>query len=505
MLHVDDMTPNVGAPPAGKAQRSVGKLRAAFITSIFDKYTSLAIQVIGVVILSRLLTPKDIGIYSIGASFTMIAHLFRDFGVSKYVIQEAELSKERVGTAILFTALTSWVAGLAVAGLSSPLAMFYGEPGLRNVILVISGNFFVIPFGALAPSLLKREMRFTAVLRINFVSTFIHTATGITLAFLGYGYMSMAWASLAGVVGTSLMSIALLPKVWRVRPSMKEWRRVLNFGYYATLSNFVMILAKIAPDMIIGKIIDVASVGIYSKAKAIVSLFDQTVLSAIAPVIMPAVAMKHREGSQTKPFFLRGLAQLSAVGWTSFAFLGIMAFPMVRILFGSQWDFAVPLARVLCLAASIEILFTFAGSVLFAVGRVKETFRLQFASKLVAIALIFASAFAGLEWVALSAVAYSSVEAILAYRTLARALQFDFAELLNALGKSFVASALAAVGPVVTVMTMTVDANHIWLPTIVAAASTCSIWLAAVFLIRHPVLEEISLLYGVLRSRLQRT
>jgi O-antigen/teichoic acid export membrane protein len=47
-----------------------------------------------------------------------------------------------------------------------------------------------------------------------------------------------------------------------------------------------------------------------------------------------------------------------------------MAYPMIRIMFGDQWDAAVPLMRWLCLAAIVGTLIYQCNQFFVAVGRI---------------------------------------------------------------------------------------------------------------------------------------
>src|SRR3546814_3774220 len=67
------------------------------------------------------------------------------------------------------------------------------------------------------------------------------------------------------------------------------------------------------------------------------------------PVLLPAFAAKLRQGHALKDSYLRGVAYLTAVGWPFSVVLALLAHPILRVLFGPQWDAAVPLVQILCL------------------------------------------------------------------------------------------------------------------------------------------------------------
>ena len=62
-------------------------VRRSIAFSVVERYASIAIGLVTTIILSRLLTPTDFGIFSIAMSFVMFADIFRDFGTGNYLLQ----------------------------------------------------------------------------------------------------------------------------------------------------------------------------------------------------------------------------------------------------------------------------------------------------------------------------------------------------------------------------------------------------------------------------------
>ena len=143
----------------------MNSVRKSLLTSFAEKYTVAAIEVPTSLVIARLLTPEEIGVFSVAAVLVSLAHMLRDFGVGQYIIQEKELTPDRFRTAFGFTLLFAWaIAGLLIL-ISLPVAMYYHEPGIRDVIIVLALNFFLLPFSSVVLASLRREMNFTAIYR----------------------------------------------------------------------------------------------------------------------------------------------------------------------------------------------------------------------------------------------------------------------------------------------------------------------------------------------------
>ncbi len=68
--------------------------------------------------------------------------------------------------------------------------------------------------------------------------------------------------------------------------------------------------------------------------------------------------------------------------------------------------------------------------------------------------------------------------------------------------KSVIVTAVSSIAPVLVLTSMTIDANHIWLPFIIAGAGTGAGFIAAVWGVQHPVWEEFVNMLRHLHGRL---
>ncbi|MFY7940899.1 MAG: oligosaccharide flippase family protein, partial [Burkholderiaceae bacterium] len=82
--------------------------RAALAWSFGERYASLVVTIASTMVLARLLTPKQVGIYSLCAALTAVAGILRDFGVSEYLIQEKNLTREKMQAAFGIALTVAW-------------------------------------------------------------------------------------------------------------------------------------------------------------------------------------------------------------------------------------------------------------------------------------------------------------------------------------------------------------------------------------------------------------
>lgn len=463
--------------------------RVSLLFSFAEKYVLLATAIAGTMVLARLLTPEETGIYSVAAVLVGVAQVVRDFGVGQYVIQAARLDTAALRAALATSYLLSAALGLLTAGASGAIAAFYGEPGLQQVMLLLSLNFLLIPFMSVTLPLLRREMRFGAVCTINMVSGTCAMAVSVLLAWHGFSYASMAWGALAGSLAGLLASLPLRPPGMPWLPSRKGMREVFAFGLFSTGGTLVDEAGMAAPDLIIGKLVGMEGAGLFSKAQAVLAVFRQAVLGAVSPVLLPLYSARAREGEGANQAFLATVSYLTACAWPFAAFAGIAALPVVRLLYGDQWDRAAGLIRIMCASMALYSMGTMSRYLFVATGHVRLQARLDTIAAAFKVLVLLLAAGGGLQ-----AAAWALVAAAL-QRTWLTARYLDKAA---GIGPLMLARACAQSAGITLA---TAAATHAGLQAAggspyalgIAASAATAAWLASLVALRHPIRADLAL------------
>lgn len=471
-------------------------IRKSLALSFASRYTTLFIQLVSNMILARLLTPADIGIFSVAIAVTGLAHAVRGFGVQKYVIQEEHLTTDRIRTIFGLSLAISWTIALMLLAFSGTLSDFYDEPGLRQVLAVLSINFFVIPFGAPAYAILRRDMAFGPLYRMDFVTVLVHSVTAIVLAALGFGFISLAWASVAGVITTTVAAALFRPQIAGLLPNFSEWRHVVHFGGVSSATNLLVQSGSSAIDLIVGRMLGFGAVGFYSRAQGLVALFQRDFMEAVHNVAFPAFANDKRNDRELKASYLKGLTFVTVFAWPCYGFLGLMAYPLIRIMFGTQWDSAVTIVQILAVAAFFHASWSLGTHALLATGHVVDNLKAEALVQLSRIFLILLLVPYGLEVVAGAQILANVIGLIVFQRYLSSAIDMTFSDLFRATYPSFVTAACSLIIPVTVIMLYDIGPNNIWQPFLVAGVGSPLGWLGGIMLTRHPVRYEIALAWG---------
>jgi len=236
----------------------------------------------------------------------------------------------------------------------------------------------------------------------------------------------------------------------------------------------------------------VVEVAMFSRANGLVEMFNRLVMRSVALVAMPYFAQSDREGGSVAAAYARTVSYLTAVGWTFFAFLGVAAFSAIRIMYGPQWDMAVPLAQILCLAGALDVVHSMARDALLVRGRAKEGHTLQLilvALQVCGLLLVLPFGLPGAAW---GMAAAAAVGLIVTQLYLARYLGLRAVDLLKACLPSLYLCAIAVAPAATWAAFVGVTPENFVVFGVGSGALTVVCWLLGVYLLRHPLLEELA-------------
>jgi O-antigen/teichoic acid export membrane protein len=482
----------------------MGNVRRSLVLSFAERYSAVAITVVSMLILARLLTPRDIGVYSIAAVVVHLAHTVRDFGLGEYIVQERELTLPRLRTAFGVGISIAWgIAGL-LALASQPVAAFYAEPGVGEVMRILALNFVLLPFTTVPIAMWRRDMRFGPPYVIKTVGGIAHAVTSVSLAMAGFGYASLAWAPVVGTATTMFMgNVFFRHRAMPWIPGLSDLGRIVKFTSFASSAAALRATGSGVPDLVIGKVLGMAEVGLFGRATSVIRLFEVNVSAGIRAVSISTFAQALRRGDDVRALYLKALELFTGLAWPFFAVLAVLAYPTVRILFGPQWDAAVPAFTVMCLYGAVRAPFQLSGQALIATGAVKSSAVLEAVLVVAVTGATLAAAPGGLEAIAASLGAAGLTSAALAIAIVRRHLGFGFGGLFGVVRRSG-ALALATVVPALLVVSVSSPGPlNFWGPGLAGGVAAVVAWLTSIFLLKHALRAEILLAWRHVSSRLR--
>jgi O-antigen/teichoic acid export membrane protein len=460
--------------------------------SAAERYASVVLFFISTGVLSRLLTPKEFGIYAVvNALTTVVAVSSQEFGGANYLIQKGELSEGNIRTAFTITLCLSVTIGVGFLLLGGVLGTLFGEEGLRTAIAIAAINFAITPFSTTITALLRRKLQFGDIAVASLAGNFAMVLVSIALAAMGWSYFAPICGTIAGSVVQAFYLMATRDNLRIFRPSADGYGDVVKFGLYSSGVLLINAFYNSAPQLFLARVLDFASVGLYSRAVNVIQVFDKLVTQVIGPVIMPAIFAQTKAGADLKRVYLDAISLLTVLHWPFLILVALMAKPLILIWLGASWLDVVPLVRILCIAYLSLFAACLTYPVLVAAGSVRDAMVSSLISLPPSLLAIFAASFLGVEAVAASALLTLPFQAAVAVYFVGRHLELRASDIVQATQKSGIVtlctgaagatcSALYEYGVIGSLASM-------FLTIAVAGAA----WLTALIVIQHPMLPPL--------------
>lgn len=442
-------------------------------------------------ILARLLSPEEIGIFSVGIVVVNLAQMIRDFGISNYLIQEKELTKQKIRSALGVTLITAWSIAFILLLMSGIIADFYAEPGINEVITILSISLFFIPFNSTVLALFRRKLNFKRLMIINVCSSVANAATAILLAYNGFGFASLAWASVSSATTTLVIGVLLREPESEFIPSFKGLKGIIRFGSYSTITTFLSEIGQGSADLSIGKNLDVQSLGFYSRGTGVVQLFNFALTSAVQPVILPSFSNSIRNGICIKENYLKGMMYFSSLAWPFYSLLALIPLPVIDVLYGEQWYQAAPLVPILCAAFSLQALTVFAYPGLIAMQKIDAALKIQLIIQPLRIAATIFASFYSLKYVAAIQIVYYLMYLILAHHYLHRIISISLSEIIKIVVKNIILTLICML-PTILCFYFIKHQSSIFILFTISFVWTIS-FIAALFITKNPIYLEVKI------------
>lgn len=486
----EGLTAELPAPTAGREAAVMG-VRTAAVWAMAGQYGSFAMQFVTSVIISRFfLAPDEVGLFSIALAAAMLAAVLQDFGLSRYISGLPELTPDEINrcssVAFIFSLLISGV----IAALAWPLAAFYKQPDLAPLLVIIAGSYLFLPLSVVPMALMARRMRFGGHFAVNVGGAVVHGSVALLLAWAGLSSFALAWGTLALGLGRGLIAQALAPaRIFPLR--LDGLKPVLTFGGKASALYFVGALGWRSPDLVVGRIVDLFSVGLFSRATSLAEQFRVLIAGAIGGVFYPAFARIRDSGEPLAPAYLRVVAGYTAVVWPGMAGLALAAWPLVMLLYGKVWIDTAPLLSLIAVQAALLMALPLVTDLPILLGRMNRLLVLNTIETVASVGLLIAgSLWAGVWGAAASRLVYAGCYMVIYLAFMRDLVGFAWRDWLAILGQSLVAT-LAALAPLALVYTFWMGPEDISLPVLAGATLAGGLcWLAALILTRHPALAD---------------
>jgi O-antigen/teichoic acid export membrane protein len=318
-------------------------------------------------VLARLLTPADFGLIALAMSVVKLVETLSEFGFEMPLIQKRDATRDDFDTAWTLNVMLAGIVCTLIAVAASFAAGFFSEPRIEAILYFIAAGHFLLSFQNIGTVQFRRQLNFKRDFALQVAQKVSMVAVAIPCAFALRSYWALVAGIVAGNVAAVIVSYAFLP--YRPRLCLKSWRPLLGFSKWIQLSSMLRYLRDRGPMLVMGRLLDASAIGLFSVAKEIGGVANQTLIAPINRAVFPGYSRLSHDAERLRDAYKSTLGLIALVAVPGSAGLAAVSNLLVPVALGPQWHAAAPLLTLLALGGATRALTASTASVLYATGQ----------------------------------------------------------------------------------------------------------------------------------------
>ena len=342
-------------PPADEVREGAARTVKASAITLVGQWTRFVIQTGSLIVLARLLSPRDYGLVAMVTAIVGIAQVLGDFGLSLAAVQARVLSRAQKTNLFWLNSLLGLTLTVLVFLLRGPIAHFYHRPQLTQIVSALSVAFVINGLTTQFEAELTRSMRFSRLAIRDVAAAIVAFAVALGMAVAGAGYWALVGQQLA-LAGAALLGSVVLSGWWPGLPRIREsMGGLLGFGANTMGLQVSAYVASNIDSVFVGRFWGAALLGVYNRAYTLFTLPLQQLTAPLTRVVLPTLS-RIRDDALFVRYLVRAQLLNSYILVGTLVVGAAVAQPLIATTLGPKWSGVVPIFQVLALGGVFSAL-----------------------------------------------------------------------------------------------------------------------------------------------------
>lgn len=309
------------------------------------------------ILLARLIGPEAFGIVAQALVYVGVVGLLLDQGFSSALIQRDRVEPDMPG-AVVSVNLAVGAALTALTIAVAPLwASFMKTPELTAVLVALAFCLTIRAASITPRAMLQRELEFRRIGIADITAAMLGGAAGLIVALAGGSY----WALVVQILATDLILFAVFLAVGAGRRPNLHFRRLREIAAFSLRAFAAGILvnsvSRNIDNLLVGRFHGPQALAFYSLAYRLLLLPVQLASTTVGAVLFPVFSRLADDLGALRRELARATRTDATLALPVMTFAAVAAPQLVFVLFGSQWNPAVPIVQVLALAGALQAIY----------------------------------------------------------------------------------------------------------------------------------------------------
>ena len=345
------------------------QVRLGVIWSLIQNWGLRLGGLIVFMILARILSPGEMGLFAAATTVIAFCALFVDSGLSEAVVQTREITPKQLSSVFALNLATAVVLVLGLWAGADRIAEYFKLPELVWILRVSCLSILFSAFTFSQMAMCRRAFAYKRLASVTLGATFFAGVVAIGMALHGMG----VWSLVAQTLLTSVYTATML--WWRPEWKLKwgfEWREVkglANYGVHRLLTSLMDFANTRFIELFFAATYGAVTLGLYVVGARIYQSLMQVLCSAILDIAHNAFSRLAEDVPRMREAYYMSVGLAAASSMPVFFLLASVSHELTLTVFGAKWAQAQSIVLPLLILGGIQVLQFFNGVIANALGR----------------------------------------------------------------------------------------------------------------------------------------
>jgi len=300
----------------------------------------MALRFGGNLILTRLLFPKAFGLMALVQSFMIGLEMLSDVGITPSIVHSKRGDEPTyLNTAWTLQAVRGIGLWLVACALAMPAAWFYKEPSLQYMLPALGIHAIIGGLSSTKLAVADRELNLGRLTVIDLGSY----AIGLVITILLAWWMRNVWSLVIGSFVQGVLKMGASHLLLDGQRNRFAWDKTVlkeigNYGRWIFLSTAVGYLAIQGDRLVLGRLLSVQFLGVYTVALTLSQLPTEVIRQAAGKVLFPSYSELMRTApDRLYPMLRKSRLLLLAAAWGGALTLIVGGGWLIRVLYDGRY------------------------------------------------------------------------------------------------------------------------------------------------------------------------
>jgi O-antigen/teichoic acid export membrane protein len=342
-----------------------------------NKFLSRALRVLKLIVLARLLSPDDFGLFGIVTATLIALRQFSSTGINLSLVQNQRNTRSYLDAAWTVEIIRGCAAALLLYLAAPPIGAFFDEPRVVPLLRVMSLCFIADGFKNVGVIYFQKELQFHRQFVFNVASVAAAFCAGVFFALKYRSVWALVFAELTEVSVRFVLSYVMHPYRPVLRLDFVRMKKLLNFGKWVLATNITIYVGGQLDNVMVGKFLGAAALGYYAMAFNISMLSIRDVTYVLSEIAFPSYAKLQGDRERLKKSFGRVFQLSTFMSLPACVGLALVAPVLVDVVLGDKWHGAVLPLQILMFGQLLKSIASTGSPLFVGTGKPDYEFHMQ--------------------------------------------------------------------------------------------------------------------------------